>query len=113
MAENSARKFSADSRNRRKQLPTKIFAGNTNPQEIPQKYLQIFLKAPNPQKSLPGDKKRRKILRKYLRIFLKTPNPQVILLSTKSASKSLGIPADFFPQQNPQKINKFLVVYVG
>jgi hypothetical protein len=32
----------------------------------------------------------------YLRIFLKTPNPQEIALSTKSAGKSLEIPA-YFP----------------
>jgi hypothetical protein len=30
------RKVSADSKNCRKQLPTKVLAGNLNPQEIPQ-----------------------------------------------------------------------------
>jgi hypothetical protein len=28
----------------------------------------------------------------------------------KSAAKSLEIPADYFPQENPQEIDKFLVV---
>jgi hypothetical protein len=35
--------------------------------------------------------------------FPETPN---------SAGKFLGLPADFFLQENPQKITKFLVVYV-
>ncbi|MCI20896.1 hypothetical protein A2U01_0042059, partial [Trifolium medium] len=43
LAENSAGKFPEDSKNRRKQLPTKVLAGNLNPQEIP----RIF--GPNPQ----------------------------------------------------------------
>jgi hypothetical protein len=51
MAENSAGKFPADSRNRRKQLPTKVLAGNRNPQQIPQQtcFLRIF--GPNPQEN--------------------------------------------------------------
>jgi hypothetical protein len=49
MAENSARKFSADSRNRRKQLPTKVFAGNPNPQEILQQTCFLWIFCPNPQ----------------------------------------------------------------
>jgi hypothetical protein len=28
----------------------------------------------------------------------------------KSAAKSLEIPADYFPQENPQEIDRFLVV---
>jgi hypothetical protein len=47
---------------------------------------------------------------KYLRIFLKTQNLRKLLLSVKSEGKSLEISADFFPQQNPQEISKFLVV---
>jgi hypothetical protein len=35
LAENSAGKFPADSKFRRKQLPMKVLAGNPNPQEIP------------------------------------------------------------------------------
>jgi hypothetical protein len=40
MAENSAGKFPADSKIRRKQLPTKVLAGNQNPQETC--FLRIF-----------------------------------------------------------------------
>jgi hypothetical protein len=29
----------------------------------------------------------------------------------KSAGKTLGIPTDYLPQENLQKIDKFLVVY--
>jgi hypothetical protein len=52
-AGNSAGKIPADSKNRRKQLPTKVLAGNLNPQEIPQEtcFLRIFCPFPqeNPQ----------------------------------------------------------------
>jgi hypothetical protein len=30
----------------------------------------------------------------------------------KFAAKTLGIPADFFPQENPQVISRFLVVFL-
>jgi hypothetical protein len=53
LAANSAGKFPADSKNRRKQLPTKVLAGNQNPQENPQEtcFLRIFGLKPqeNPQ----------------------------------------------------------------
>jgi hypothetical protein len=43
-AGNSAGKFPADYKNRRKQLPTKVLAGNQYPQENPQEtcFLRIF-----------------------------------------------------------------------
>jgi hypothetical protein len=43
-AGNSAGKFPADFKNRRKQLPTKVLARNQNPQENPQEmgFLRIF-----------------------------------------------------------------------
>jgi hypothetical protein len=43
------RKLSCGFENRRKQLPTKVLAGNPNPREIPQEtcFLRIFY--PNPQ----------------------------------------------------------------
>ncbi|KAK2366342.1 hypothetical protein QL285_079734 [Trifolium repens] len=45
------RKVSCGFENRRKQLPTKVLAGNPNPQEIPQEtcFLRIF--CPNPQEN--------------------------------------------------------------
>jgi hypothetical protein len=51
LAANSAGKFPADSKNRRKILPTKVLAGNQILQEIPQKtyFLRIF--CPNPQEN--------------------------------------------------------------
>jgi hypothetical protein len=47
LVENSAGKFPADSKNRRNQLPTKVLAGNPNPQETC--FLRIF--CPNPQQN--------------------------------------------------------------
>jgi hypothetical protein len=42
LAGNSAGKFLADFKNCRKQLPTKVLAGNQNPQEKPQEILADF-----------------------------------------------------------------------
>jgi hypothetical protein len=46
---NSAGKFPADFKNRRKQLPTKVLAGNQNPQEISQETYFLRILGPNPQ----------------------------------------------------------------
>jgi hypothetical protein len=52
-AGNSAGKFPADFKNRRKQLPTKVLAGNQNPQEMG--FLRIF--GQNSQENLQENRK--------------------------------------------------------
>jgi hypothetical protein len=57
LAENSAGKFPADFTNRRKQLPTKVLAGNPNLQEIPQETCFLRNFSPNLQENPQVNKK--------------------------------------------------------